>query len=111
MNLPEAAAAALALTRELHEALAGGDLALGEALLVRRADAMVRFADRHRAALPQERAASRALLLELQEHDRRLQESAADAFALAEQAFFAHLGARPVSPSAYGALACLDRKA
>lgn len=111
MDLAEAAAAAIALTRDLHEALAGEDLAHGEALLVRRADAMVVFADCHRAADAAARADARALLLELQERDRLLQEKAAEVFALAEQAFHARLGAQPAGPSAYGSLACLDRQA
>ena len=109
LTLQEAAAAALALTRELHEALSADDLGLCEALLLRRAEAMVAFADGHRAASAEELAAARDLILELREHDRRLQDEAAEVFALAEQAFRGQLGAQPAS--AYGALACLDRRA
>ena len=101
MTLAEAAESACELTRELHEALAGEDLALCEALLVRRADAMVLFADRHRAADDDERAAASELIVELADRDRRLQEKAAEVFALTEQAYRARLGAQPAGISAY----------
>ena len=109
MTLQETAAAALALTRELHQALAADDLGRCEALLLRRAEAMVAFEDGHRAATAQELAAARDLILELRERDRQLQDQAAEVFALAEQAFHSQLGAQPAS--AYGSLACLDRRA
>ncbi len=109
MTLQETATAALALTRELQEALTADDLGLCEALLLRRAEAMVAFEDRHRAAGDPELAAARGLILELRAHDRRLQDLAAEVFALAEQAFRSQLGAQPVS--AYGSLTCLDRRA
>ena len=109
MTLQDAANAALALTHELHEALGAEDLGLCEALLVRRADAMVVFADRHRAADDQELAAARDLILDLQDRDRRLQDQAAEIFALAEQAYHSQLGAQPAS--SYGSLTCLDKRA
>lgn len=109
MNLQEAATAALGLTHELHEALSGEDLGLCEALLVRRADAMVVFEDRHRAAGDQESDAARDLILDLREKDRQLQDKAAEIFALAEQVYRSQLGAQPAS--AYGSLSCLDQRA
>ncbi len=111
MNLRDATETAIALTRELHEALTGSDLALCEALLVRRADAMVVFEDRHRAARDDQRADCRNLIIELQERDTRLQEKAAEVFALAAHDFQGQLGAQPAGPSAYSSLACLDRRA
>ena len=110
MTLSEATRAAVALTRELHAALEAGDLPRCEALLVRRAEAMVRFEDRHRAADAAARTEARAGILELQEADRRLQEEAAEAFAVAARDFQGQLGARPAEASAYGTLACLDRR-
>jgi hypothetical protein len=103
MDLQDACTTAIELTRDLHEALQGEDLALCEALLVRRADAMVVFEDRHRAAGDAERASCRDLLIELQEKDRLLQDKAAEVFALAGRAFHAQMGAQPVGAGGYGA--------
>jgi len=98
VTLAEAAESACELTRELYEALAGEELALCESLLVRRGEAMVLFEDRHRAADDEERAEARALILELAERDQRLQEKAAEVFALAEQAVHAPVGTQPAGP-------------
>lgn len=101
MNLCEATEAASELTRALFEALAGEDLAQCETLLVRRAEAMVVFEDRHRAADDEERLAAKDLILELLARDHKLQEKAAEVFALAEQASRARLGAQPPNLGAY----------
>ncbi len=100
VNLEHACTTAISLTRELHDALACEDFSLCEALLVRRADAMVRFENRHRAADAAEQAACRDLLVELQRRDHDLQDKAAEVFALAGQAYHARMGAQPTR--AYG---------
>ncbi|RLA40187.1 MAG: hypothetical protein DRR06_17855, partial [Gammaproteobacteria bacterium] len=73
MKLEHAIVHALALTRELHEALNEGRMDQYAGILARRSAAMADFQAVHEAAAPDERRHCRPLLQELGRLDAELQ--------------------------------------